>query len=337
MCPERGRDGSRRRLVVFAAAALAATTSAGFACTALLSLDEVQCSGPEDCRARGAAFANATCAGNVCVAAEGGALRDANGADGGDDPWSCLDQPPTPSDPSLSVDVEFTVFDTFQPHTLGSELDGGNAFTVIDYAPLPGTTIYGCDVLDLNCHTRATPTVVSDDAGVARLTVRGGDVLFYHVERSDSFPSLYYPGRLLANEPVVSYPVSTDSYSLSAPLEATLGTPANRDADAGLGHVFATVFDCADRPVAGVSVQLVGVAAGVSFYLQDRVPIVGATVTDSVDSTAGFVNVPEGLLRIRATLGRREFTVAASVQSASTTFVDVRPRHRAGGDVSITP
>ena len=318
-----GRRVRPFRLLV--AAALLGGAPVAIGCTLLPSLDEVQCSRSEDCVARGASFANAICAGNVCVPGEAG------------EPWECLDEAPPPSDPSLSVDVEFIAFDTFKTYTLGSALDGGTAFTLIDYTPLPGTTIYGCYVRDPACLTPATPHVVTDDSGVAHVKVRGDAVLVYHIDRPGSFPGLYYPGRLLAGEPHVTYPVSSDSYQSSAALEAFLGTVANHDPDAGLGQLIVSVYDCKDRPLGGVSVKLDGVDAGTPFYVADHLPSRTATRTDPIEGTAGFINVPQGIVEIRSTRADRSFVTSVSVRSGSATFVDVRPRVRSSGAASTDP
>jgi hypothetical protein len=233
----------------------------------------------------------------------------------------------------VPVDVEFVAFDTFRTYTLGSAV-GGTAFSLVDYTPLPGTTIYGCYLRDVTCQWPATPRVVTDAAGVAHLTVSGNAVLYYRVDRADSFPGLYFPGRLLAGEPKVTYPVSTDGYLESIPLEVLLGTKANTDPNQHLGHLIASVFDCRDRPLGGVSVELVGVKSETSFYLANRLPSTKATATDSIEGSAGFVNVPEGAVEVRSTMGPRQLTVNVYVRSASATFVDVRPRVRQEGEVS---
>src|SRR5882672_1049312 len=117
-----------RSLGVLAALVGVATAAS---CTLLVSSNEVQCTRSEDCWARGGAFAGATCVAHACVPMEAGASADGGvdayaGADTADpsDPWGCLDQAPQPSDPKISVDLEFVAFDPYQTYHTASALYG---------------------------------------------------------------------------------------------------------------------------------------------------------------------------------------------------------------------
>ncbi len=244
--------------------------------------------------------------------------------------WACLDRPPLPSDPSLKVDVQLIAFDVYQPYTLGSAVDGGNDFSLIQYSPLPGTAIEACTSLDPMCASPNTPEISTDDAGVAHLSVLGSFVGVYRISRPDSFPQIYYPGRLVAGEPRVTYPVSAVAYKTFGMLGGALRVDTNRDVTGGDGHLIVTANDCEDRQMPGIAIDLTNVRAGLSFYLQDNFPNPMATQTDS-HGAAVFINVREGNVTIQATrvLDHRLIgTMNVYVHSGTITFVDIRPRVR---------
>jgi len=252
------------------------------------------------------------------------------GADTADpsDPWGCLDQAPQPSDPKISVDLEFVAFDPYQTYHTASALYGGSGFTLIDYTPLPGTAVQGCSLRDLPCMSPMPKAVVTDDAGLAHLTVPGDAALFYLISRSDSFPEYYYPGRPPPGSSMATYPIGPDGYAGSVGFEALSKPPPNKDVDAGPGHLFVTVLDCADRLLGGVTVRLKDVEAGAMFYVANMLPDLSATQTDSEEATAVFLNVPEGPVTFDSTLGGRTMTLIVQIHSGATTYADVRPRVR---------
>ena len=151
-----------------------------------------------------------------------------------------------PSDPSLRVDVELIAFDYDKPFTLGSAVDGGNDFALLQYTPLPGTSMQACTAFDPSCSSPVTPQVVTDGTGAAHLTVPGTFSGVYSMQRPDSFPAIYYPGRLVAGEPHVTYPVSSVAYKTFGVLGGALRVGTRGDANAGLGHLFVTANDCDD-------------------------------------------------------------------------------------------
>jgi len=330
------------RLRVTLSAIGAGACAAAVACSVLVPLDDKQCSSDADCRARGGAFANAVCSQSVCVApaqAEGGVDAGADAAADASDaseaavtsPWSCLASPPGPSDPTQQVDVQIITFDSFQPYTLGGAVDGGNDLQVIKGVPMTGVTVTACNALDPTCRTPVVPSVVTGDAGVAEMTLPGDFVGFFTVARSDVLPTNLYTGRLLAHEPKVTFPDGPLLKQNVQYLGQAIGIDVSLDPDGGLGHLFYTSFDCADRHVAGVSFALSSDAGGSStFYLQNGLPNVHATVTDSSGS-AGTVNVPVGNVQLTASFADGGSTIGTYnvfVQPATATIVWVRPRVR---------
>jgi hypothetical protein len=193
--------------------------------------------------------------------------------------------------------------------------------------PLPGTAIEACDARDPFCQNPVTPEVMTDARGIAHLFVPGSFTGFYGILRSDSYPTLYYAGRLLAGEPHVTYPVAPDNYALSAVLSLN-GVVPNRDPNVKQGLMVLTAYDCLDRAASGVTFELTNSTAPLTFYIHNHIPSSTASETDS-EGTGGFVDAPEGITDFVSNLpnGHR-LTGSVFVRAASGTFVDVRPRVR---------
>jgi hypothetical protein len=237
--------------------------------------------------------------------------------------------PPGPSDPSATDQVTLVMFDPFQPYTLGGAVDGGNDLQFIQGTPVSGMAVQPCATLDPACANPVAPAVLSDDAGIATLSVNGAFSGFYSMKKSDSFPTLFYPGRLLASEPTASYPTAALPFSVASELGAAIGVTVSTDADAGVGHIFMAIFDCQDRHAAGVSAAL-NTDAGTQFYQANGLPTTSATQTD-ISGTSGWINVPIGSVTVQVdilgqTLQLPPYTVY--VRPASETLLYIRPRTR---------
>jgi hypothetical protein len=329
----------RRQLV--AVVALLGAGGSGVACSLLVPLNAVQCSTDGDCLARGAAFAGAVCVSHVCTSpgsdggpSDGGSQDGPGEAEAAVDtsgPWGCLAFPPGASDPDATVAVTLTLFDPIQPYTLGGSVDGGNDLTILQAAPEPGVAVEACNPLDPFCHTPVTGTFLTDDGGAVTLSLNGGFDGIYYMTRSDSFPTLFYPGRLLVGQTAVGYPVALLPYAEANGLGAALQIQLASGPDAGVGHIFGAVFDCQDRHVGGVSLAL-GNDAGTQFYLQNTVPSTSATETDT-SGTVGWLNVPICSTTIQPTIvdpnGPKLPSYTVFVIPGSETLIYFRPRVRA--------
>jgi hypothetical protein len=304
-----------------AAAVAVGVTLAAAACTLLVSSDEVQCATSADCLARGPAFANAACVANVCRVA---------GDAGVSGPWSCLDEATLASDPAAAVDVQIITYNALAPVTFGGSLDGGNDLTLVSYTPQTGVTVAACSPLDSVCSSPTAGPVPSDDAGVARLVVPGSFGGFYSLTRSDSVPSLLYPGRLVEGESNVGLPTSLVSRSSYTALQQTLGIASNLDTDAGPGLVAVTQYDCNEVRAAGAVFAATPVAAR-TLYGANGLPSTSATQTSS-DGSGLLIDVPAGSVSIASSLagpnGRPLVDVNVLVRSGSITLVKLRPRVR---------
>jgi hypothetical protein len=243
-------------------------------------------------------------------------------------PWGCLQIAPGTSNPSVTIQVQIIAFDQFVPYTLGGAVDSGNDLQIVQATPAPGIAVQPCGNLDPACVNPVAPVVVTGDAGIATFAMNGAFDGFYSMKRSDSFPTLFYPGRLLASEPTIGYPVAVLPFSVAAELGAAIGITVNTDADAGLGHIFEAVFDCTDRHAAGVSFSL-AVDAGTLFYTENGVPSTSATQTDP-SGAGGFLNVPAGSVTVRATIAGQTLQLPVYVRPASETLVYLRTRSRPG-------
>jgi hypothetical protein len=306
--------------------AIGAVAGAAAACTLLVRVDEEQCTSSADCTARGPAFAGAVCVDNVCVPAAGDGGAEA--APGG--PWGCLDTPPLQSDPHELVDVELVAFDVFRPYTLGGTVDGGNDLMLVQGIPEVGVSIVACGPLDPLCASPVAGPAITDDGGITHLSILGDFTGFYLLSRSDSYPTLFYAGRLLAGEPQVTYPTGTLQDTAAAGLGSLLGINVNNDPDAGLGHVFFDVFDCTERHASGISFALPATDAGTQFYLQNAFPNTKQTQTDT-SGAGGWLNVPAGNLEVTTTIAASNRLIDTRniiVRSAAATIVFVRPRVR---------
>jgi hypothetical protein len=297
------------------------------ACTLLVPSDEVQCATASDCRARGPAFATAVCVASVCqVGGDAGASPEA----GANDPWACLDRATLESDPAAAVDVQIITYNALSPVTFGGSLDGGNDLTLVAYAPEIGVTVVACSSLDPVCASPIAGPTLTDDAGVARLVVAGSFNGFYSLTRSDSVPSLFYPGRLVEGESSIGFPTSLVSRTSYTALQGSLGIASNLDTDAGPGLVAVTQYDCNERRASGAVFTATPVAAR-TLYVANGLPSNSATQTSS-DGSGLLVDVPAGSVSIASTLAgpnaRPLVDVNVLVRSGSITLVKLRPRVR---------
>jgi hypothetical protein len=287
------------------------------------------CSGATDC-------VNGACVGDAGVgpddgggpdgAASDGAASDGAASDGAanDAPWGCLDMPPDPSSPS-SVYVTLVAFDGLQPTTFGGPA-GGTDLTLLQGTLLPGVSVSACDAHDPACQTPIAGPTVTDDAGVAHVGVAGTFAGFFSLHRADLLPTLALTGRLLADEPQISFPVWPASLAGMQQLGIALGVAPNLDPTKGPGHLFFTAYDCSDRFAYGVSFVLENTDGGVQYYVLNQYPTTSAQQTDQ-SGAGGVVNVPSGDVAVAAMLGNRmlaAFNVPVRPGADSTVFVRAR-------------
>jgi hypothetical protein len=314
-----------------AAASAAGALLAVPACSLLVPTNELQCSTSDDCRARGPSFASAVCVANVCQSGS----TDAGVASEGGAAWDCLGQPPAPgASPASQVDVQVLFYDAFGSYQFGGTVDAGSDLNVLGYSPQSGVTVSACAPLDPICMTPTAGPVMTDDGGIASLTVPGDFVGFYELSQPGAVPSLFYPAaRLLAtDQPMTTFPTSMTSEADYMALQASLGIPANSNTDAGPGLLSVTQFDCNDRHAAGVVFTSSPAPEETLYLTASMIPI----MTDAGSSSEGagvLVNVPSGSATVTSALagpnGRMLSTATVLVRPGTITLVYLRPRtHR---------
>jgi hypothetical protein len=303
------------------------------ACTLFVKLDEQQCAVDGDCTSRGGAFAGSVCVNQVCVApvAEAAASDAPAGAetsvdagidasdagDGAVNIWGCLSQPPEVLNPNQQITVTLTAFDALQPITTAGP--SGSDLVPVAYSAVGSAAIRGCLVTDPLC-SEPVATAITNDAGVATVSLPGDFVGFFDLSTPGYFPSATYPGQLLAM-------LQTGELQL---LADALGVTMYTGLDAGVGQAFFEVYDCYDHHAAGIQFTLLGDGGPdtVQWYLSNGAPSTTATQTDSVGA-GGAVNVPIGALTVRATLASTQQvigTINPIITAGATTFAFVRVR-----------
>jgi hypothetical protein len=260
-----------------------------------------------------------------------GAAEDAGGAsrpiDAGPE-WTCLDQPleVTTSSP---VGVTFTIYDAFSMLTTAGP-SGGSDFTAISYSPIPGIAIRGCEDLDPACAMPTTPIETTGDAGQATVTVPDNFRGVFELSGPGYLTAGVYTNQLLADASTFTPPIPAISPDVASSVAAGLNVPFNLDA--GVGIMVFEVFDCFDRRAAGVafSMTIDAGSGAVQYYVQDDLPSVAATETDSL-GTAGALNVPAGPMTITGSLpgaNRNLGSVQTVVIAGGVTFALWRVRAR---------
>jgi hypothetical protein len=243
-------------------------------------------------------------------------------------PWDCLGHT-VPNDPSTQVDLSVLLFDPLQSSTAAGSVDGGSDLDTVNYTPLPGVALQLCAVRDPNC-SAPSPTILSDDAGIALFRIQGDFVGFFELSRDDLLPASFYPGKLLANQATAVFPTYDFTPSGFRALAGTVTTsPLALDRDGGLGHAFITIYDCQDHQAAGVSLTIDNsTPQTVLFYTENGLPTSKAKQTDNFGLT-GAVNVPVGSLTVHATLAATLVPIGTAniiIRPGAITFAWVRAR-----------
>jgi hypothetical protein len=176
---------------------------------------------------------------------------------------------------------------------------------------------------------------VTDDAGVASLTVPGGFTGFYQLERDGDVPAYLYPGaRLLAGQPKVRIPATMTTEANFMALQAVFGNGSNTT-DAGLQSLAVTQFDCLDKHAAGVAFTSSPPATQTLYLGAGGVPSLGATATLAISGLGVLANVPAGGATVTSTLAAADGGAGGVLSMAnvvihagSITLVYLRPRTR---------
>jgi hypothetical protein len=259
-------------------------------CSVLVEPSRTQCSTAEDCRNRGADYANFVCIEQIC---------EPNPA------WSCLGQKAPPASTSgATVTVTLHLTD------------------IITEQPVAGVSARVCHKMDTDCQQPITTGLQSDSLGRIVAQVPSGFDGFV-----DVLPTGAMPGSYFIYPPVIT---DRDVPYIPIIQVASLGTFAQLAGATLLpdrGNVFLGARDCTDAPAQGIQLTAAGAdAATIPFYLVKRIPSTHATATDT-DGYGGMLNVRPGSATISGVLpsGQVMGTVAVFAKAAWLTYTTLVP------------
>lgn len=179
-------------------------------------------------------------------------------------------------------------------------------------------TIKGCAHLDLECSAPVAGPLEVPYGQRAELKVPTGFDGVLEIQNPDGLPALEFLGRPIMQD--------THGYDLVLVTPATvqlLLKLTQQEYDPNGGVLVVTTRDCDRQPLAGV--QVMNSLGGVGFYFQQMLPQKTLTET-TTEGSAGFVNVPTGVVSVSATLAGRPLTAnSASSRGGWVSYVEVFP------------
>jgi hypothetical protein len=247
---------------------LLGSLTAMLGCSLVTAPDRPQCEDDGDCQRFAA---GSTCTDGYCAP--------------GETPFDCLDEPPPPL---ASVPIEFEV----------------QVMRATTQAPLPGVSIRMCRVLDLGC-TIPLGSGTSGEDGLVRLTAPPQTVAnnqFYLEGTLDGYvPVLHYVSEILFTRPELVDVVRQTRFDMVTPGELVVFSRlGGLEYDDTLGFLFAAVHNCNGERLEAVSFEIDRSDATTgAFYFRDGQVVSSADRTDET-GRGGFINVPEGSIRISA-------------------------------------
>jgi hypothetical protein len=273
------------------------------ACWPFLQTDDTQCATTDDCRARGASFADTTCVASVCVA---GAVDGGSSTNPATACFGHMGAPPTP--PAGNVSITMSFYDEVSPTT-----------------QLSGITVTPCGKLDVTCAAPVASAATSDDSGNATLQIPAGFDGYLEMNGPTTVPSLWY----FSPAPVAdaSFTVGLLKPTNFAAIAQTVGASIDPDA----GHAFNFALDCTDtfgKFLAGMSFSSNQTTSETfPFYFIDGLPDTKATATDT-SGIGGFANLPTGAVTITdaiADAGVRAGSVSVLIRAGTITYSPIAP------------
>lgn len=197
------------------------------------------------------------------------------------------------------------------------QLSFGLSFTAAPPKPSP-FSIRACAPLDPDCTSPVGGPVRVNYGDIATIDVPVGFQGVIEVTTPDGVPALEFLGRPILQD--------THGYDLVLPTPTALQSlflVTNQQYDANAGILIVTTRDCDRQPLANVQVTNSG--GGLGFYFQRMLPQQALTET-TTEGSAGFVNVPAGLVAISATRNGRPLTGNSAVSRAGwITYAEIFP------------
>jgi len=257
-------------------------------CSVLVDANRVQCKTDDDCKARGASFAQSSCVNALCA---------------GSSKWACLENPPA----SMGGAGPFRVTMHFAD--------------LIKKTPVVGVRADLCRKLDVSCADPAV-TATSDAMGNVSLSpVDAGFSGYVSLKGDTTIPTLYFLN------PLVDRDQDIPSLSLYSP-PARQGLLSQLGGDSARADVLLSAWDCQGKPASGIAFALTPPMPGaIAYYLSSGLPTHNSTMTDAT-GYGGFVSLPSGTVTITATdteSQTRIATITLVVREGSTTWSRVLP------------
>ena len=218
--------------------------------------------------------------------------------------WTCLEKP-APEPPSANLELELFLDNT------------GTSIA----SPIGGADVRACNALDIGCEA-PLGDVMSDDAGIALLTVPGGFTGYYEVRAPDFTPAV------LARAP--QYSSEYQAQGLGNLMLLSAGASfAGITQDPSLSIAVVTALDCTSTPSAGIVFSVAAPGANEQVvYLLNNVPAASASQTDSASGAALVFNVPPPSFEVTASFAATNEPIRAVSTLARegwVTYVEIRP------------
>lgn len=257
-------------------------------CSVLVDANRVQCNTDEDCRARGASFAQSSCVNTICE---------------GNPKWACLEHPAASPGGAGPFRVTMHVTD------------------LIKKTAIADVRADLCRKIDVSCNDPAA-SVTSDASGTISLTsVEAGFSGYVSLQSSAIVSTLYFFNPLIDRDQDIPA-LSLSNSAARAGLLGQLG------ADPARADILLNASDCQGKPVSGITYALTSPIPGaIAYYLSSGLPTRNGTTTDAT-GYGGFVNLPSGTVTITATdtvSQTRIATLTLVVREGSTTWSRVVP------------
>jgi hypothetical protein len=236
---------------------------------------------------------------------------------GGGKSWDCLGEPfeaVSPLGESFILTTEF--------------------YDMLSGAPVAGLTITACSRVgwtDLGCTSSKGAEGTTNEEGRATLPlafpvlgVRQPWDGYFTVAGPGMYPELRYANIPFASDALLRYTTLTlDEYAL-------ITTGYDIPEAPGHGSLTADLFDCADLPARGVSIEIAPRAAETRrFYSAGPLDLHESATETGKDGLAIFGNVPEGLVMLRAVVAATSALIAeveVPVRAGARTVVAIEPR-----------
>ncbi|HVH45429.1 MAG TPA: hypothetical protein VM925_23910 [Labilithrix sp.] len=279
----------------------ACTFGVAAACSLAVDADRTQCSKNADCLGRGGLSSKAICVAKVCTEPLATVVEEDAGADADaapvDKTWGCLGN--LPELPVEEPDVPVERYLRFS--------------SIISTKPLVGLPVKACLVTDETCaQPYAGTPKETDAAGLLSVTLYSGFRGYFDITPAGDYanlmPAIYY----VLPIPDKNYAVTADrspSIALFTKNElefavASVGKALKEE----YGHLIFGIMDCSPGLVADVVVRAEPISNQTFTFYTDGTGVPSITQSKtSQNGNGGFVNLPAGKVKMRATLESGRF------------------------------